>query len=254
MNGLSLHSRVNADAVAVSAPPIVLIHGLLVSSRYMIPTARLLARTFRVFALDMPGYGRSDHPPHVLTVPELADAVEAWSRAAGIETAVFLGNSFGCQVVVDMAVRYPYLAERLILTGPTLDPAAHNPLVPAMRLLQDAFLESLTLHPLLVRDTLAAGPRRAIGTYRSLLNDHIELKLPLITMPTLFVRGERDPIVPQAWLDEATRRTPGAQQLIVPGAPHALNYSRPYGLVDAISPFLDAAHGSLRTADGGRSA
>jgi pimeloyl-ACP methyl ester carboxylesterase len=37
-----------------------------------------------------------------------------------------LGNSFGCQVAVELAVRHPHRVGGLVLVGPTIDPAART--------------------------------------------------------------------------------------------------------------------------------
>ncbi len=88
-----------------SGPPIVLVHGIAVSSRYMVPVAEELAPFASVHAPDLPGFGRSAKPRRTLTVPELARALLAWLDAAGLERPLLLGNSLGCQVVVDLAAR-----------------------------------------------------------------------------------------------------------------------------------------------------
>jgi pimeloyl-ACP methyl ester carboxylesterase len=55
-----MHARVGGDPG--SRPPVVLIHGLVISSRYMVPTAAELAPLVRVYAVDLPGYGDSVKP------------------------------------------------------------------------------------------------------------------------------------------------------------------------------------------------
>jgi pimeloyl-ACP methyl ester carboxylesterase len=57
--------------------------------------------------VDLPGFGLSDDPGTVLDVPEHAEHVAAWLAAARLPSAVVVGNSFGCQVAVELAVRHP---------------------------------------------------------------------------------------------------------------------------------------------------
>jgi pimeloyl-ACP methyl ester carboxylesterase len=52
----------------------------------MIPTAELLAPDYRVYALDLLGYGESDKPEHVLDLPQLADVLCRWMDA--VESSV----------------------------------------------------------------------------------------------------------------------------------------------------------------------
>ena len=88
----------------------------------MVPLAKALAPSYRVLAPDLPGFGDSEKPPHVLDLAGLTDYLVAWTRACGLERAVFLGNSVGCQLVARLAVRHPDLVERVVLQGPTMDP------------------------------------------------------------------------------------------------------------------------------------
>jgi 2-hydroxy-6-oxonona-2,4-dienedioate hydrolase len=90
VDGLPVHARVSVDPVPDGFPALVLVHGLGVSGRYMVPTAERLAPHFRVYAPDLPGFGRSGKPSRVLNLTELADALAGWMRAAGLERAALL--------------------------------------------------------------------------------------------------------------------------------------------------------------------
>jgi pimeloyl-ACP methyl ester carboxylesterase len=85
----------------------VLVHGLGLSGRYMLPLAACLADAYRVFLPDLPGFGDSSHPHEVLDVGGLADALAAWLDAMDLPRVALLGNSFGCQIIVDLAARHP---------------------------------------------------------------------------------------------------------------------------------------------------
>ncbi len=219
-------------------PVFVLIHGLLLSSRYMLPTAELLAVDYPVLVPDLPGFGQSGDPKHVMTLPELADELVKWMDKINLPRAIFLGNSLGCQVLTDLAVRYPARVDRLILTGPTLDPHARTLLQQFLRLLSDGPREPLSLSVPLVRDIFAGGPLRALETFRYALRDPICQKLKQIQAPTLVVRGSRDPISTQRWAEEAVALLPNGRLVVIPGAPHAVNYSAPDALVDVVCAFL----------------
>jgi 2-hydroxy-6-oxonona-2,4-dienedioate hydrolase len=78
--GGTIHYRA-VSAAADEFPVVFLIHGLIVSSRYMVPTAERLAPFCRVYAPDLPGYGKSYKPGKVLTLSELADALADWMDA-----------------------------------------------------------------------------------------------------------------------------------------------------------------------------
>src|SRR5690348_16308623 len=92
VNGLAMYARVRACGPA-GATPMVLVHGLGVSGRYLLPTAVRLAPFHPVYVPDLPGFGRSAKPPHVFDIPEMADALAAWMRAWHLADACLLGNS-----------------------------------------------------------------------------------------------------------------------------------------------------------------
>ena len=233
MNGLRLHARVRDDLAPPGAPTAVLIHGLSVSSLYFTPTAQRLAPHCRVYAPDLPGYGRSQKPAQVPDIPELAESLAAWLDAAGIATPdVLVANSMGCQTVVEFALRYPHRARRLILVGPTYDPSNPGLLEQARRLALDLFFEPphVTLF-LIWPDNIRFGPRRTLVSFRHGQRHHVERLLPRVGAPALVVRGERDPICPQRWAEEVARLLPRGELRVVPGAAHAVNANSPEALV-----------------------
>lgn len=237
VDGRRLHARYLRSAAA-AASPVVCVHGVGVSSRYMVPTMAELSSAFDVYAVDLPGFGLSDRPAEPLDVPGLADALAAWVRAAGLERPALLANSFGCQVAVDCAVRHPDRVGPLVLVGPTTDPAAGGAVRQVARWLRNLPGERPGQLPLLVADYADAGPGRALRTFRTSLADRIQDKLPLVQAPTLVVRGARDRIVPQAWAEEVTRLLPRGRLAVVPGAPHTVNFADPGRLAAVVRPFL----------------
>lgn len=239
VRGLRLHALVSVKELRTDAPTVILVHGVAVSSRYLVPFAERLAPHARVYVPDLPGYGHSDRPPgRDLTVPELADALLTWMDRVGLERPHLFGNSFGCQVIADLAARHPDRVGRLVLQGPTMDPHARSAWQQVLRWLAVTPFERYSEGPVLLRDLWDLGLRRTIDLIRIALHDPIEQKLSRIRAPTLVVRGGRDAIVPQRWAEEAARLLPNGQLIVVERAAHTINYSQPSWLVDAIWPFL----------------
>ncbi|HEX2224713.1 MAG TPA: alpha/beta fold hydrolase [Thermoanaerobaculia bacterium] len=238
VGGLSLHARASAPPSAIGGRPVVLVHGYGISGRYMLPIARRLAAEMPVFIPDLPGHGRSEKPADPFDIPELAEALRAWMDAVGIRRAALLGNSMGCQVVAELALRHPERVDRIVLVGPTLAPELRKlgRLLP--RFLWTGWWESKPLIPLVIWDFLRAGPRQLITELRAVLADPVEEKMPRIAVPALVLRGAHDHIVPQRWAEEAAHSLRTAGLLVVPGAGHALNYSAPDELLRRVRPFL----------------
>ena len=189
-------------------------------------------------APDLPGFGRSEKPSSVLDVSGLSHSLAAWMEAVGIGSAVLVGNSVGCQVIADLALRHPERVERAVLQGPTMDPEARTAFRQAARLALDGTREPLSLLPIMLLDYLSAGLRRSFATFQYALEDPIEEKLPRVRVPTLVVRGERDPIVPQRWAEGVARLLPEGRLGVVPGAAHTMNYGAPSELARVVRAFV----------------
>jgi pimeloyl-ACP methyl ester carboxylesterase len=194
------------------APPLVLVHGLGVRGRYLMPVAERLASDYRVAIPDLP-----DVP---VDVPGRRAALSDWMRAAGIARAPLLANSLGCQIAVDLAVTAP---------------AARSLLRQALRLVATAAHERPALDALVVAE-YASHPLATLRAARAMLADRIEEKLPSVEAPVLVVRGEHDRIVPQAWAEEVARLARGRLE-VLPGG-HALNFTSPEELARVVRSFL----------------
>jgi pimeloyl-ACP methyl ester carboxylesterase len=234
-------TRMHAAAYGpVDAPTVVGVHGLGCSHRYFWPFAESLAPKARLVVPDLPGFGRSRSNGRVLDVRGQSTALAEWLAATGRAGSVLVGNSTGCQVAVDLAYAFPELAGPLVLNSPTFDRHARRPLVQVGRLLRDGVRERPTLGLVLGVDYLQAGPRRGLRTFRLMLPDPIEEKASHVTRPVVVAVGDKDPIIPRAWAQELTDRFPHGRLVMVPGAPHTLNYSAPEALARITAEVLDA--------------
>lgn len=237
--GLRLHALAATGAGREpSGEPLVLVHGLGVSSRYMRRAVVELAPHFDVYAPDLPGCGRSERPARAPGVTELADALAAWMTAAGVERAALVGHSLGCQVVVDLAVRRPARVTRVVLAAPTGDPQRRSVLGQFGRLLLNALREPPSLVPLVVADYLRAGLVRGARTLAASMRERVEEKLPRVSAPALVVHGARDPIVSRRWAEEAARLLPHGRLAVIEGAAHALNYNSPEQFARVVREFV----------------
>ena len=224
LGSLRVHARV---AGPPEGTPLVLVHGLGVSSRYFEPLAARLAERHRVLAPDLPGSGLSDKPPRALGVRGLARALAAWLDAERLPRVVLVANSLGCQVTIDLAAREPLRFERLVLVGPTVDPAFRGYLRHTVGFAVDAVREPLSLAAIATAEYVRFGPLRYIATARSAMNDRPEDKLPAIDAPTLVLRGGRDGFVTTPWIERMAALLRRGEAAVVPGEPHAAHYTAP---------------------------
>jgi 2-hydroxy-6-oxonona-2,4-dienedioate hydrolase len=238
--GAEIFFQVLRSEAASHRPPVVLVHGYGMSSRYMMPLALELARDFAVYAPDLPGFGRSSKPRKVLDMVELADALAAWMARIGLRRAVMIGNSMGCQVLVELAVRHQDRVDRLVLQGLTPDPAARTVRQQVWRQLVNSRHDvSWAIMRIGLRDYAAAGPRRLLLTLRHILRHRVEDQLPLITMPTLVVRGTRDAVMPHEWAHKAASLLPRGRLVEVASGAHIMHFHAPDRLARMLRRFLE---------------
>jgi pimeloyl-ACP methyl ester carboxylesterase len=238
VNELLIQTRVLQPRITTDVPPFVLIHGLSMSSRYLLPTAMRLGDTHPVFVPDLPGFGDSANPPHTLSIQEQADFLVAWLDVLALRRPIFLGNSLGCQILVDLAARYPARVKTLILTAPALDPYYHGLVPHFWRLVLDTPREKPRLLWPLLLDFAKSRLLRNIRTFRYARADAMRQKLPRVVAPTLVLRGARDPLVSQRWAEEVAALLPDAQLQILVDAPHDVTFSAPAQVVAVVRQFL----------------
>lgn len=228
--------RVHHREAGSGGRPLVLVHGLGMSGRSMVPALRLLGRVRRTLAPDLPGYGRTRGGGRTLGIPGLADALVRWLDATGLREVDLVGHSLGAQVAAAAAAGHPERVQHLVLVGPTRDPSAPHWWSQAWRLLQDAPRERPGLLLVAVVDYLRAGPLTMVAVLRHALRRPEEQAMSAVDVPALVLRGDRDPVARQRWCEDLARVLPQGRLQVVPG-PHGLVFSAPEVFADAVTGF-----------------
>jgi pimeloyl-ACP methyl ester carboxylesterase len=175
----------------------------------------------------------------VLTIPELADTVIAWLDARQLASAALVGNSLGCQVIAEAAVRHPRRVSHAVLIGPSMDPQARTAARQVAGLIRIALREPLSLSGIAVLDYLRCGPWRLWRTFQYGLAHPMADQLRRVLCPALIIRGEHDLLSTARWCDEATRLLPNGRLVTIASAAHAVHYSHPADVATVVNSFLD---------------
>ena len=118
VDGLTLHYVVQGRG-----PAVVLLHGLGGFAESWRHTIEALATRATVFALDLPGYGRSAKPRAAYRLGYFARALHGFLDALGVTQASLVGHSLGGSVAVTYALTHPVRVERVALVA-GLSPAS----------------------------------------------------------------------------------------------------------------------------------
>jgi pimeloyl-ACP methyl ester carboxylesterase len=238
VDGQPMYHRHRAD-VAGDGPVIVHVHGFGISGTYLEPTAALLAADYRTFVPDLPGMGRSIRPPRALDLPDLATALIHYLDAVGVDQAVFVGNSLGCPIIVEVAAEYPERIDRAVFVSPAGGPN-NRPMHRALRQMAlDGLREPPSMVPIAVRDYLRFGLLQGVSLFRAMTRYPTLERLQQLAAPTLVVAGARDPLVRIDRI-RVLAEMPHVRAVKVPGA-HALNFSAPQLIAALIEAHLTDA-------------
>jgi 2-hydroxy-6-oxonona-2,4-dienedioate hydrolase len=257
--------------VAGEGPPMVLLHGVGTSAGEWSWVLPELARSHRVYALDLPGYDGSFEPPDYAPA-FTASFIGSFLDAVGVESAVVVGNSFGGLVALHLALSEPARVSALILSDSagldrTVNPAlatlsfprmgqmatalAKTPPGAAQRALSRALLffarpwqiplkwvkdqYKLAQLPNFTEATLATL-RSTVGPagQREVLLD----KLPRLQMPTLIVWGIEDRVIPYGQAQDALARLQKGSLELISNCGHLPHVEQPKRFVSILDDFL----------------
>lgn len=226
--------------VAGEGRPLILIHGLSGSVRWWLHNVPILARHFRVYALDLLEY----HPEVArlrFILAEAARRIALWMRRLGLESASVVGHSMGGAIAAELAADEPELVDKLVMVdAAAVLPRSRLP-VSLPVLIRKAPHFSPTLMPVLIQDAWRTGPRILWGATRDLVTSDIRPKLSQIRAETLIIWGEHDGILPLPLAEELRRLVPHCQLKVLPHAGHNPMWEAPEEFNAVVLEFLRAA-------------
>src|SRR6476469_7112693 len=98
-------------------PPMVLVHANPFDRRLFTYQIASFAPCFKLVALDIRGYGRSDKPTTPFTLKDMADDVLAVCRQESIARAIFMGVSVGSGMALLIGLDHPAMCDAILLVG-----------------------------------------------------------------------------------------------------------------------------------------
>jgi pimeloyl-ACP methyl ester carboxylesterase len=271
---LDLHGHRVIYRIAGEGPPVVLIHGMVNSSRHWEAVALRLAHGYTVIAPDLIGHGDSATPRGDYSLGAHAAAVRDLLAAIGIERATLVGHSLGGGVAMQFFWQFPQRTERLVLVSSGGLGHEVSPLMRSAALPGAAPLLWVVAHPRVVsalwdvgerlrrrgsgagvyaqaiaralRPLERRGAREAfLQTLRSVIDvrgqrvsarDRLYL---LDGFPTLIVWGERDNTIPLSHGRAAHEAAPGSRFQTLPRAAHFPHLEDAEGLAAVLRDFLE---------------
>ena len=261
----------------VDAPPLVLIHGLGASKASWLPVVPALARTHRVHALDLPGFGSSSKPRGRYNADWLADHVFRFMEVRGLERAFVAGNSLGGRVAMEMAMKEPARVTGIACLCPAAA-FSYRPGLPIVRLLRPELgfavlrlprdylksnLKQLFCDPSAIHEDWYDAAiddfldhwrhvRSRLAFFAALRNIYLEephgeqgfwSRLSAVKVPSLFVYGRRDVLITHQFARRIEKSLPAAKVLVWDDCGHVPQLEHPERTVHEMSSFFAAVEG-----------
>ncbi len=260
VNGLNMYYEIHGEG----GVPLLLLHGGLFNIDLQFgPLVPSLSATRRVFAVDFQGHGRTnDIDDRPLTIPNLASDVVGLLQHLGAGPVDVFGYSIGGAVATELAVRYPDLVRKAVISSSTFNhDGARGENTDAVASLTVDMIAGTPME----EDYLAKSPHPEklqqlldkIGKFDSLFSGWSEDDIRGIAAPTLYTVGDCDMVT----LDHAIRflqlrggdgngdfdGVPASQLAVLPGTTHFFGLSRTSLVLELVVPFLDAPMPSTAT-------
>lgn len=285
IHGVELPGRTVSTLTMGQGPDVLLIHGLGGAKSSFFDAAAALSHHYRVHAVDLPGFGSSSKPVRApYNAKWFAETMVDVMDTIGIERAHVVGNSMGGRVAIEMGLRFPERIGGLGLLCPAVAfvKRAYHPIVrllrPELGILPHSFTQGMVsgqfwdmfadrdaVDPAIADigceefRRIYSSPGARLAFLTSARNIYLDApfgangfypRLAGLEVPSLFIWGTHDKLIPPAFKRHVERWLPSAEQIVLDPCGHVPQIERALqttGLLQRFFSRVDAL-GSLSVA------
>jgi pimeloyl-ACP methyl ester carboxylesterase len=241
-----------------SGPPLLLVHGLMITGEMFEPVIDHFAERHRVIVPDLRGHGRSRVLPPPYTAPQVVSDLARLLDHLRIDSTAVLGYSHGGAIAQQLVLDYPTRCSRLVLACTY----AFNMITFRERI--EGYLVPIVINILgmrrLAKFVISRGLKQVskeradrvlelianqdgklmVSAWRAAMAFDSRRRLAEIKRPTLVVAAANDAAVPFHHAKMLRDGINGSQLVVIDGADHALIWERPDEFVRVVEKFLAA--------------
>lgn len=250
--------RINIDGIEAeylyigTGPDFLILHGWgrgITDWRRM---ADLLGKHFRVWVIDLPGFGKSKNPPETWDLSEYVKFVDRFIHAQGISHLILLGHSFGGRIAIELASTHPAYLEKLILVDSAGIKLPVKFIVKLLRAIVKVGRFFVRLAPKKFADKVEYyffkglakrgveyaqyPPLREV--FKRVVEKDLEPFLERVNVPTLLIWGENDKIIPLSVAKTLHSKIRHATLKVIPGASHFSYFEKEAEFLKIIKDYL----------------
>ena len=261
-------TRVNYVEMGEGPVTVLFVHGLSGSWQNWLENIPHFARTHRVVAPDLPGFGGSPLPPWEISSEAYARLLYELCASLGVGDCVIVGNSLGGFVSAEAAINEPDRFEKLVLVSAagvsharmkkrpaetaarmaaaamplTLQAQERSFLRPGLRrvMFQGLFHDPMALRTELIWEVFhnGAGRKGLVPAVQALIGYDFLDRLEEVEVPTLIVWGRNDHVVPPNDATGYAKRLRNSRTVIFDRCGHLPMAERPVRFNRVLETFL----------------
>jgi pimeloyl-ACP methyl ester carboxylesterase len=218
--------------VAGNGHPVVMVHGGANDWSEWSVNIGDLAEYYRIYALDLPGFGLSRGWKTRYTYADLSSFMHDFVDAIGLDCIHLIGHSLGGRVCLEFALTYPQRVRRIVLVDST----------GLARVTRLGLLVASVMW--IVRRLVLPRKPCAKVTEETVMNHEQDYPqcLARVQTPTLVIWGQKDIYLPVVQARRAYRLLPDARLKVFPRCGHAPHRQNPGAFKEAVLDFLAGEH------------
>jgi pimeloyl-ACP methyl ester carboxylesterase len=223
--------------------PVVLLHGLGDTGETWSDVAAALAGRYRVLAVDLPGFGRSEASCHRPLLEGFTRVLAEWLDAVAPEPVILVGHSMGGSAAAHLAGSRPDLLSGLVLVAPAGIPriplwwrliAIQRPVRRLLGRALGAWPPARTRTPPATPDEIG----RLLETAHALIASLAPAPPVPPSLSSLVIWGRRDRLVPNSYAALVAKRY-AARLVMVDASGHSPHVEQPAAFLEAMHEFLE---------------
>ncbi len=226
--------NINYEVMGEGKSSVVLLHGWLANLETMRPIANNLSQNFKVYLVDVVGFGKSDLPEHPLNTNDFGDFLQEFVNTLKIKNPILIGHSNGGRMIINAVGRNVVKPKKVIL----IDSAGLKPKRKLGYYLKVGFYKTgkffLNLLPNTkkikafkekLRNNVGSSDYKSSSnvlkeTMKLIVNEDQAEYLPKIDVPTLLFWGTLDDATPIADGRKMAKLIPDSGLIEYPGSTH----------------------------------
>lgn len=247
VNGIELYYEVSGEA---KSKTIILLHGWGQTHKFWSDLQHDLSKKYKVYAIDLPGFGYSQEPPVTWNLYDYANFLHGFLDQEAISQPIVIGHSFGGRIAAIYAASYSVAKLVLYSNGGLPQAGVHKKIYRhgLVALCKYAFpsavywSHTVIFKPASYKNAVILTrqrSRRMLDIYTQPYQD-LEPAFKKVSAKTLIIAGKKDYIVEPHMGSRIQSLIKNAQLVEVSGATHFAHIEEPETFTASLRAFLDS--------------